>query len=62
NESFLDEFDKELNQFTRRLAAARYTERMFENAELRLENGERELAIIFSQGSKRLMSGTKAYN
>ncbi|KAG0241988.1 hypothetical protein BG011_003399, partial [Mortierella polycephala] len=57
----LDKFDKELNRVTRHPAAARYTEQLFEKAELRLENGEREFAFILSRGSKRLMSGSKAH-
>ncbi|KAF9372657.1 hypothetical protein CPC16_002310 [Podila verticillata] len=61
DDQLLDEFDKELIRVTRHPAAARYTEQMFEKAELRLENGERGLAFIISCGSKRSMSGSKAY-
>ncbi|KAG9066823.1 hypothetical protein KI688_012735 [Linnemannia hyalina] len=59
DESFLDDSDKELNRVTRHPAAARYTGQMFEKAELRLENGERD---IISHGSKRMMSGTEAHD
>ncbi|KAF8924975.1 hypothetical protein BGZ47_003539, partial [Haplosporangium gracile] len=58
DETLLDEFDKEMNRVTRHPAAARYTGQMFEKAELRLENGEREFAF---HGSKRMMSGAKAH-
>ncbi|KAK3822839.1 MAG: hypothetical protein J3Q66DRAFT_366066 [Benniella sp.] len=34
---------------------------MFENAELRLENGERKSASIVSRGTKRLLEGAKAH-
>ncbi|KAF9541496.1 hypothetical protein EC957_002993 [Mortierella hygrophila] len=61
DETLLDEFDKELSRVTRHPAAARYTSQMFEKAELRLENGEREFAFILSRGSKRMMSGTNAH-
>jgi hypothetical protein len=61
DDQLLNEFDKELIRVTRHPAAARYTEQMFEKAELRLENGEREFAFIISRGSKRSKSGSKAY-
>ncbi|KAF9351297.1 hypothetical protein BGX26_010658 [Mortierella sp. AD094] len=61
DEQLLDEFDKELNRVTRHPATSRFTEQMFEKAELRLENGEREFAFIISHGSKRLISGSKAH-
>ncbi|KAF9310442.1 hypothetical protein BG003_008541 [Podila horticola] len=57
----LDEFDKELIRVTRHPATARYTGQMFEKAELRLENGQREFAFIISRGSKRSKSGSKAF-
>ncbi|KAG0008249.1 hypothetical protein BGZ81_004211, partial [Podila clonocystis] len=61
DDQLLDEFDKELTRVTRHPAAARYTEQMFEKAELRLENGERGFAFIISRGSKRSMSDSKAF-
>ncbi|KAF9312832.1 hypothetical protein BG003_005868 [Podila horticola] len=61
DDQLLDEFDKALIRVTRHQATAQYTERLFEKAELRLENGEREFAFIISRGSKRLMGGSKAH-
>ncbi|KAF9110377.1 hypothetical protein BGX27_006450 [Mortierella sp. AM989] len=61
DEQVLADFDKELVQVTRHPAAARYTEQMFEKAELRLEDGERAFAFIISHGSKRFRDGSKAH-
>ena len=62
DDQVLDEFHKELIKVTRHPATAQYTEQMFEKAELRLENGEREFAFIITRGSKRLLiSGSKAH-
>ncbi|KAF8949653.1 hypothetical protein BGZ52_005268 [Haplosporangium bisporale] len=61
DEQFLDEFNKELNRVTRLPATSRFMEQVFEKAELRLANGEREYAFIIPRGSKRLISGSKAH-
>ncbi|KAG0314983.1 hypothetical protein BG000_005355 [Podila horticola] len=61
DDQLLNEFDKELIRVTRHPAAARYTEQMFEKAELRLENGERGFAFIISSSSKWSMSDSKAF-
>ncbi|KAF9286948.1 hypothetical protein BGZ74_001198 [Mortierella antarctica] len=56
-----DEFGRELLRVTKLPATARYLEQLFQKAEVRLDNGERELAFIISRGSKRLKSGSKAH-
>ncbi|KAG0049389.1 hypothetical protein BGZ83_005796 [Gryganskiella cystojenkinii] len=61
DEQFLDEFNKELNRVTRHPATSRLLDEMFEPAELRLPNGEKEFALMIPRGSKRLLSGTMAH-
>ncbi|KAG0337173.1 hypothetical protein BG004_007751 [Podila humilis] len=63
DESFLDEFDKELLRVVRHPETARYMGRLFEKAELRLEDGEKNFALIIPPGSNRIRkrNGTKSH-
>ncbi|KAG0040756.1 hypothetical protein BGZ83_002444, partial [Gryganskiella cystojenkinii] len=61
DEQFLDEFDKEINRVTRLPTTSQFITQMFEKAELRLSNGEREFALIIPRGTKRLLSGSMAH-